>query len=87
MPLYEMKCLGCGEETQHIVKLNDDNPPCPKCLGEMEKLISAPRLLKMSVETGAIYDMRQVKDSHGERWRETKGSDKPGGAGQKMYFH
>jgi len=45
MPLYEYQCNVCGERTELIQKLSD--PPsshCPKCGGEMKKLISAPAI-------------------------------------------
>jgi putative FmdB family regulatory protein len=45
MPLYEYQCNVCGERTEVIQKLSD--PPsshCPKCGGEMKKLISAPAI-------------------------------------------
>ncbi|HJQ40394.1 MAG TPA: FmdB family zinc ribbon protein [Thermoanaerobaculia bacterium] len=45
MPLYEYQCTQCGEREEIIQKLSD--PPyshCPKCGGEMKKLISAPAI-------------------------------------------
>lgn len=45
MPLYEYQCNVCGERHEIIQKLSD--PPsshCPKCGGEMKKLISAPAI-------------------------------------------
>lgn len=45
MPLYEYQCTSCGERTEIIQKLSD--PPyqhCPKCGGEMKKLLSAPAI-------------------------------------------
>ena len=43
MPLYEYACQKCGEHVEVIQKLSD--PPyshCPKCGGEVRKLISSP---------------------------------------------
>ena len=45
MPLYEYACQSCGERVVLIQKLSD--PPyshCPKCGGEMRKLISSPAI-------------------------------------------
>ena len=45
MPLYEYACQKCGERVEIIQKLSD--PPyshCPKCSGEMKKLISSPAI-------------------------------------------
>jgi len=45
MPLYEYQCQTCGERVEVIQKMSD--PPythCPKCSGEMKKLLSAPAI-------------------------------------------
>ena len=45
MPLYEYQCQNCSERVEIIQKLSD--PPyshCPKCGGEMKKLISSPAI-------------------------------------------
>jgi putative FmdB family regulatory protein len=45
MPLYEYQCQSCGERSEILQKLND--PPythCPKCAGEMKKLVSSPAI-------------------------------------------
>jgi putative FmdB family regulatory protein len=45
MPLYEYQCQACGERVEVIQKLSD--PPyshCPKCSGDMKKLLSAPAI-------------------------------------------
>ncbi|HEY8131413.1 MAG TPA: FmdB family zinc ribbon protein [Thermoanaerobaculia bacterium] len=45
MPLYEYQCAKCGERVEIIQKVSD--PPythCPKCGGEMRKLISSPAI-------------------------------------------
>ena len=52
MPIYQYKCLKCGDEAEHLMKLNDPNPVCieslktenPKvlerCDGETKKIMS-----------------------------------------------
>jgi putative FmdB family regulatory protein len=45
MPLYEYQCQNCQEREEIIQKLSD--PPhsvCPKCGGDMKKLISSPAI-------------------------------------------
>jgi putative FmdB family regulatory protein len=45
MPLYEYQCTQCGERVEIIQRLSD--PPyshCPKCGGDMKKLLSAPAI-------------------------------------------
>ena len=45
MPLYEYQCQACGERVEVIQKFDD--PPyahCPKCGGDMKKLLSAPAI-------------------------------------------
>lgn len=45
MPIYEYQCTQCKERMEIIQKLSD--PPyshCPKCGGDMKKLISSPAI-------------------------------------------
>jgi putative FmdB family regulatory protein len=45
MPLYEYQCIQCSERVEVIQRLSD--PPyshCPKCGGDMKKLVSAPAI-------------------------------------------
>ena len=45
MPLYEYQCTSCNERTEILQRVSD--PPythCPKCGGEMKKLISSPAI-------------------------------------------
>lgn len=43
MPLYEYLCQQCGERTEILQKISDaPYTHCPKCGGEMRKLISSP---------------------------------------------
>jgi putative FmdB family regulatory protein len=45
MPLYEYQCIQCSERVEVIQRLSD--PPyshCPKCGGDMKKLLSAPAI-------------------------------------------
>ena len=45
MPLYEYQCRQCNERLEILQKISD--PPythCPKCGGEMRKLLSSPAI-------------------------------------------
>ena len=45
MPLYEYQCQSCNERMEILQKISD--PPyshCPKCGGEVKKLISSPAI-------------------------------------------
>ncbi len=45
MPIYEYQCRQCNERHEIIQKLSDDPlTHCPKCGGEMKKLISSPAI-------------------------------------------
>jgi putative FmdB family regulatory protein len=45
MPLYEYKCVKCGEHVEIIQRVSDKPySHCPKCGGEMKKLLSAPAI-------------------------------------------
>lgn len=45
MPLYEYQCTHCNDRSEILQNISD--PPyshCPKCGGEMKKLLSAPAI-------------------------------------------
>lgn len=45
MPMYEYQCQSCEERLEAIQKFSD--PPythCPKCGGDLKKLISSPAI-------------------------------------------
>lgn len=45
MPLYEYQCAACNERSEILQRVSD--PPythCPKCGGEVKKLISSPAI-------------------------------------------
>lgn len=76
MPLYEYACKNCGERVEIIQKLSD--PPytiCPKCGGEMKKLISSPAI---QFKGSGFYktDYANSSASKSEAKSETKGESK-----------
>jgi putative FmdB family regulatory protein len=84
MPTYDYQCPDCDAISEHEHKIVEKAPPCD-CGGELEKVFLSPALTRVAGPTGPIIDMRQVKDSHGERWRQTDGSGTPGGCGRKAF--
>ena len=45
MPLYEYECPKCGERIEILQRISDPrHTHCPKCSGEMRKLISPPAI-------------------------------------------
>lgn len=43
MPIYEYQCLRCSERLETMQRWSDPPPAeCPKCGGELKKLVSAP---------------------------------------------
>ena len=45
MPLYEYECAACHKRTEKIQKFSDPEiTVCPKCGGDLERVISAPAI-------------------------------------------
>lgn len=45
MPIYEYQCKSCNERHEIIQKISDDPlTHCPKCGGDMKKLLSSPAI-------------------------------------------
>ena len=43
MPIYEYRCLQCGERTEELQRVNESPlRACRQCGGELKKLLSAP---------------------------------------------
>jgi len=40
MPIYEYRCLFCGNKFEKVVEYKNRIYPCPKCGGETKRLIS-----------------------------------------------
>ena len=74
MPLYEYACQKCGERVEIIQKLSD--PPyshCPKCGGEMRKLISPPAI---QFKGSGFYKTDYANPAKSESKSETKSESK-----------
>ena len=77
MPLYEYACQKCGERVEIIQKLSD--PPyshCPKCGGDMRKLISSPAI---QFKGSGFYktDYASTNTAKSESKPEAKSESKP----------
>jgi len=78
MPLYEYQCQACGERVEVIQRHSD--PPyahCPKCGGEVKKLISSPAIqFKGSGFYKTDYNASKPSESKSESKTETKSESK-----------
>jgi len=80
MPIYEYQCTKCNDRTEVIQKFTD--PPyaaCPKCGGEVRKLMSAPAIqFKGSGFYKTDYASAASKaDAKSEGKSESSGESKP----------
>ncbi|HUP49139.1 MAG TPA: FmdB family zinc ribbon protein [Thermoanaerobaculia bacterium] len=83
MPLYEYECRQCGERVEILQRISD--PPyahCPKCGGEMRKLLSSPAIqFRGSGFYKTDYASGRKSESKGDsQGSESKGESKPGAA-------
>ncbi len=70
MPIYEYQCDRCSEVFEIFHKIDDDGQvACPKCLGPVRKLISAPNFV---LKGAGFY----VNDYPSESRREGKRKEK-----------
>ncbi len=70
MPIYEYQCDRCNEVFEIFHKIDDDGQvACPKCLGSVRKLISAPNFV---LKGAGFY----VNDYPSESRREGKKKEK-----------
>ena len=84
MPLYEYQCQACGERVEVIQRLSD--PPyshCPKCGGDMKKLLSAPAIqfkgsgfYKTDYSSSPKSESKSSTESKSETKSETKSESK-----------
>jgi len=81
MPLYEYECTKCGERLEIRQKISD--PPysrCPKCGGQMRKLLSAPAIqFKGSGFYKTDYAKSESKSEKSESKAESKTEAKSDG--------
>jgi putative FmdB family regulatory protein len=79
MPLYEYRCLDCGDVSEVLQKLND--PPlrrCKRCSGKVEKLVSRT---SFQLKGGGWYSHGYATGSAGTPPAD-KAQDKPGASGE-----
>jgi putative FmdB family regulatory protein len=78
MPIYEYLCSQCNERHEIIQRISEDPlTHCPKCGGEMKKLISSPAIqFKGSGFYKTDYASSGSSSSKGETKSETKTESK-----------
>ena len=59
MPLYDLKCR-CGYAAEVLTEMDEIPSPCPRCGGKLERVYSAPPMVKMKGEGGYPSRRRQV---------------------------
>ena len=78
MPLYEYQCTNCNERMEILQRVSD--PPyshCPKCGGDMKKLLSAPAIqFKGSGFYKTDYSSKPAAETKSESKAETKSETK-----------
>ena len=75
MPLYEYQCQKCGERVEIIQRVSDKPySHCPKCGGDMKKLISAPAI---QFRGSGFYKTDYASSKPSESKSETKSESKP----------
>ena len=75
MPLYEYQCQKCGERVEIIQRVSDKPySHCPKCGGDMKKLISAPAI---QFKGSGFYKTDYASSKPSESKSETKSESKP----------
>lgn len=99
MPVYQYRCRLCGESADHHVSYFARLDPldCPSCQApegaQYEGVAGRPPLTTMNAvrprrdDARIIWDDRQVESDLGPDWRNAGTNRRPGGAGQKLYFH
>ena len=90
MPIYEYQCDRCSEVFEIFHKIDDDcKVACPKCLGPVKKLISAPNFVLKGagfyVNDYPSESRREGKKKEKEAPKETvkEGSEKASGKGEE----
>jgi putative FmdB family regulatory protein len=84
MPIYEYQCRQCNERHEIIQKLSDEPlAHCPKCGGEMKKLISSPAIqfkgsgfYKTDYSSGSSSSSSSKSETKSETKTETKSDSK-----------
>jgi putative FmdB family regulatory protein len=64
MPIYDYKCQECGEVVELLMSVPGDSeiPVCPHCGSHnMEKLVSAPSLLRYRTNSGTTCCGREER--------------------------
>ena len=60
MPLYDVKCIDCGATAELFASHSAPLPNCPECLGEMQRMISAPRIMSDIAEYESLMDGTRI---------------------------
>lgn len=99
MPVYAYRCQACGKPADHCVSYDSrtESQDCPFCEAEksckyegVNKITPTMNPVRPRRDDGRIiWDEREVHadSDEGENWRDEGTNRRPGGAGDKIYFH
>jgi len=74
MPIYEYQCKACNERHEIIQKISEAPlTHCPKCGGEMKKLISSPAI---QFKGSGFYKTDYASSGSGSKSSESKSESK-----------
>ena len=59
MPRYDLNC-GCGYTIERILGMSESYPDCPACGKQLQRVYSAPPMIKMKGEGGYPARRKQV---------------------------
>ncbi|HJK96366.1 MAG TPA: zinc ribbon domain-containing protein [Polyangiaceae bacterium LLY-WYZ-14_1] len=63
MPTYAYHCGACDREFERAHRMSDPKPPCPKCGGEVKRLIAGPAGTIQSIKKGTVaYEKAMLRD-------------------------
>lgn len=90
MPRYDYQCE-CGRRYEADQPYAERENPIPCECGKLATYVIARAPMigaepRPKGDSRIIWDDRQIKDTHGERWRETPRSHREGGCGAVQYY-
>ena len=84
MPIYEYQCTQCNNIFEVFHRIEEEtNPPCPKCLGQARKILSASNFI---LKGSGFYVNDYPSESKKKARKEEKEAGKPPDKSSKTDF-
>lgn len=65
MPIFEYRCLGCGNQFEYLILPTTPDPECPSCQSrKLEKLISLFGTATDSAERSRMTDFKKKRQEY-----------------------